>query len=73
MTAKQRSRILMKFADLMEAHADELAALESLDNGGWGCCGRGGRAGLGCCWAGRASGIVLGGWWGCVCGGCMCL
>ena len=30
MTAKQRGRILQKFADLMEQHADELAALESL-------------------------------------------
>lgn len=33
MTAKQRGRILQKFADLMEQHAEELAALESLDNG----------------------------------------
>jgi aldehyde dehydrogenase (NAD+) len=29
----QRSRILHKLADLMEAHTNELAALEALDNG----------------------------------------
>ncbi|KAJ7295191.1 hypothetical protein O6H91_10G002000 [Diphasiastrum complanatum] len=29
----ERGRILFKFADLLEQHADELAALETLDNG----------------------------------------
>jgi hypothetical protein len=29
----ERGKLLMKLADLMEAHADELAALETLDNG----------------------------------------
>lgn len=33
MSGAQRSRILHKFADLIEAHTDELAALEALDNG----------------------------------------
>ena len=28
-----RGKLLMKLADLMEAHADELAAIEALDNG----------------------------------------
>ncbi len=31
--ASERGRLLNKLADLMEQHADELAALESLDNG----------------------------------------
>ena len=29
----ERGKLLMKLADLMEAHADELGALETLDNG----------------------------------------
>ncbi|QET04554.1 aldehyde dehydrogenase family protein [Cupriavidus pauculus] len=33
MRAAQRGRILYRFADLLEAHADELVALESLDGG----------------------------------------
>lgn len=33
MNARERGRILYKLADLMERHADELAALETLDNG----------------------------------------
>jgi aldehyde dehydrogenase (NAD+) len=33
MSGAQRSRILHKLADLMEAHTDELSALEALDNG----------------------------------------
>nr|CAD1826677.1 unnamed protein product [Ananas comosus var. bracteatus] len=33
MTAYERSRILYKFADLIEKHNDELAALETWDNG----------------------------------------
>ncbi|MFS0822285.1 aldehyde dehydrogenase family protein [Bacillus sp. 1P02SD] len=33
MTAAQRSRIMYKLADLMELHKDELAQLETLDNG----------------------------------------
>jgi aldehyde dehydrogenase (NAD+) len=33
MTASQRGRLLHKLADLIEQHAEELAALESLDNG----------------------------------------
>ncbi|KAJ4816693.1 Aldehyde dehydrogenase [Rhynchospora pubera] len=33
MTAYERSRILFKFADLIDEHNDELAALESWDNG----------------------------------------
>eukprot|EP00640_Fibrocapsa_japonica_P002010 CAMPEP_0113937976 /NCGR_PEP_ID=MMETSP1339-20121228/4437_1 /TAXON_ID=94617 /ORGANISM="Fibrocapsa japonica" /LENGTH=535 /DNA_ID=CAMNT_0000940899 /DNA_START=71 /DNA_END=1678 /DNA_ORIENTATION=+ /assembly_acc=CAM_ASM_000762 len=33
MSGRQRGRILYKLADLMEQHADELSALESLDNG----------------------------------------
>jgi aldehyde dehydrogenase (NAD+) len=33
MSAYERSRIMNKFADLLEANVDELAALESLDNG----------------------------------------
>ncbi len=33
MSAAQRARILFKLADLIEAHADELAQLETLDNG----------------------------------------
>ncbi|KAI0033622.1 aldehyde dehydrogenase domain-containing protein [Vararia minispora EC-137] len=38
MPGSDRSRLLGKLADLMEAHSDELAALEALDNGktfGW--------------------------------------
>jgi phenylacetaldehyde dehydrogenase len=31
--AAQRERIILKLADLIEAHADELAELESIDNG----------------------------------------
>ncbi len=31
--AKNRSKVLHKIADLMEKHADELAMLETLDNG----------------------------------------
>src|SRR5580692_7526379 len=31
--ASERGRLLHRLADLIEAHADELAALESLDNG----------------------------------------
>jgi len=33
LTASERGRLLWKLADLVEAHADELAQLESLDNG----------------------------------------
>jgi aldehyde dehydrogenase (NAD+) len=33
MDARERGRIMMRLADLMEAEIDELAALESLDNG----------------------------------------
>ncbi|WP_099361778.1 aldehyde dehydrogenase family protein [Fredinandcohnia onubensis] len=33
MTAAERSRIMYKLADLMELHKDELAQLETLDNG----------------------------------------
>lgn len=33
MTAKARGRIMYKLADLLEKHADELAKLETLDNG----------------------------------------
>lgn len=33
MTASQRGRLLYKLADLIEQHKDELAALETLDNG----------------------------------------
>lgn len=33
MSAKQRGRLMYKFADLMEEHAEELAQLETLDNG----------------------------------------
>ncbi|KAJ4763982.1 Aldehyde dehydrogenase [Rhynchospora pubera] len=33
MTAYERSRILLKFADLLDKHNDELAALETWDNG----------------------------------------
>lgn len=33
MTPSDRSKLIMKLADLMEKHADELAQLESLDNG----------------------------------------
>lgn len=33
MGARERARILFRLADLMEKHADELAALETLDNG----------------------------------------
>ncbi|KAG1328005.1 putative Aldehyde dehydrogenase family 2 member B7, mitochondrial [Cocos nucifera] len=33
MTAYERSRILLRFADLMETHNDEIAALETWDNG----------------------------------------
>ncbi|KNA25410.1 hypothetical protein SOVF_006850 [Spinacia oleracea] len=33
MTAYERSRILLKFADLLEQHTDEIAALETWDNG----------------------------------------
>ncbi|XP_010928601.1 aldehyde dehydrogenase family 2 member B7, mitochondrial [Elaeis guineensis] len=33
MTAYERSRILLRFADLMEKHNDEIAALETWDNG----------------------------------------
>src|SRR3954470_11117158 len=33
MSAAERGRLLLKLADLMEANQDELAALESLDNG----------------------------------------
>ena len=30
---QERSRIILKFADLVEKHQDELAALETWDNG----------------------------------------
>lgn len=30
---QERSRILLRFADLVEKHSDELAALETWDNG----------------------------------------
>ena len=33
MSARERGRLLYKLADLMEQHIDELAALETLDNG----------------------------------------
>jgi phenylacetaldehyde dehydrogenase len=33
MTASERGRLLWKLADLLETHRDEIAALESLDNG----------------------------------------
>src|SRR5262249_44714018 len=33
LAASQRGRLLHRLADLIEQHADELAALESLDNG----------------------------------------
>src|ERR687897_3352829 len=33
LTATERGRLLMKLATLVEAHADELALLESRDNG----------------------------------------
>ncbi|KAL6997194.1 Aldehyde dehydrogenase 2 member B4, mitochondrial [Sarracenia purpurea var. burkii] len=33
MTAYERSRILLRFADLVEKHSDEIAALETWDNG----------------------------------------
>jgi aldehyde dehydrogenase (NAD+) len=33
MTARERGRLLYKLADLIEEHVDELAALETLDNG----------------------------------------
>lgn len=33
MDARERGRLMMKFADLLEEHAEELAALETLDNG----------------------------------------
>ncbi|HEY7311126.1 MAG TPA: aldehyde dehydrogenase family protein, partial [Gemmataceae bacterium] len=33
MNASERGRLLNKLADLVESHKDELAALESLDNG----------------------------------------
>ncbi len=33
MSASQRGRLLYRLADLIESHADELAALETLDNG----------------------------------------
>ncbi len=33
MDARDRGRIMYKFADLLEEHAEELAALETLDNG----------------------------------------
>ena len=33
MSARARGRIMYKFADLLEKHSDELAALETLDNG----------------------------------------
>lgn len=33
MTAYERSKILLRFADLVDKHNDELATLESLDNG----------------------------------------
>jgi acyl-CoA reductase-like NAD-dependent aldehyde dehydrogenase len=33
MTPHQRTRVLLKIASLIEKHADELAELETLDNG----------------------------------------
>lgn len=33
MSGKARGKVMMRLADLMEAHTDELAAIESLDNG----------------------------------------
>ena len=33
MSAAERGRLINRLADLMEKHADELATLESLDNG----------------------------------------
>jgi aldehyde dehydrogenase (NAD+) len=33
MSGRERGRILHKFADLLEKHKEELAALETLDNG----------------------------------------
>jgi aldehyde dehydrogenase (NAD+) len=35
--AERRGIIMNKLADLMEAHVDELAALEALDNGSFLC------------------------------------
>jgi aldehyde dehydrogenase (NAD+) len=33
--SSQRGKLLYKLADLIEENADELAALEALDNGEW--------------------------------------
>lgn len=33
MSGRERGRILYRLADLMEKHSEELAALETLDNG----------------------------------------
>lgn len=33
MSGRERGKVLYKLADLMETHMDELAALETLDNG----------------------------------------
>jgi acyl-CoA reductase-like NAD-dependent aldehyde dehydrogenase len=33
MSGRERGTIMMKFADLLEQHKDELAQLETLDNG----------------------------------------
>ncbi|CAL5363996.1 unnamed protein product [Camellia sinensis] len=33
MTAYERSRIMLRFADLLEKHSDHIAALETWDNG----------------------------------------
>jgi len=33
MSGRERGKILYRLADLMEQHTDELAALETLDNG----------------------------------------
>jgi aldehyde dehydrogenase (NAD+) len=33
MPASERGKLMYKLADLMETHADELSALEALDNG----------------------------------------
>lgn len=38
--AAERGRLLYKLADLMDSHADELAALEALDNGKTFSCAR---------------------------------
>ena len=47
MTASDRGRLIWKIGDLIELHADELAQLETLDNGKTrGSC-QGGRRGLG--------------------------